>query len=392
MKRFVFFSILFIGFIFGVLAQDYDYIEVSNISSGSFVQISKLQDFQSLLNEYKIRRPFIYIIENEVRPSFVFFYINGVQIQFLLNGYKNLKDYKNGSSLGYLNGKDYYDSIKLGAPNSQIYYYYKRNNFLTLDDALLAYKSGFIFDSYPFNKIIFPISISKDSISLLKKIFENSSSGYNARLNIDSLYSNGTIASKDLAPIPIEKFISDSKSKISESQIYYISTLLGAKTYKEYQDEYQTRETGFKSTIDRIVGQELGFSYGNDYYSAIKYGFKNYSEYELGKKLEIFDYTLFGKYKPIIEAIEKIKETKKLDYQYSLLFYFISQVGKGPISLTKLYENLVKFLDEYSALSRIDKSMQRSAMSMQILESFINSDNGMNLGKYDNATGIFNRY
>jgi len=392
MKRFVLVNLILLGFISIALAQDYDYIEVANTPSGSFVQIAQFDDFKSLLTEYKIKRPFICKFESEFSPPFIFFYINGVQIRFLLNGYSNLKDYQKGISLGYLNGKDYQDSIILGAPTSEIFYYYKRNHFLSLDDALLAYKSGYIFDPYPFEKIILPLSSSADSISLLKKILQIYPSGYGTPFTIESLYSDGKIVSIDRASIPIAYLKKDSKSIISESQIYYICTLLGVKSFKEYQDEYQSREAGFKSSTDRVIGQQLGYSTGKDYYSAIEYGFKNYSEYELGKRINIFDYTLFGKYKLIIEAIDKIKETKQLSYQNSLIFYFISEIGKGPISLTKLFENLVKFLDEYKSLSRIDKSMQSSAMSIQILESFINSENGLKLGKFDIATGIFNRY
>ncbi|MBO6219312.1 MAG: hypothetical protein J6N81_07050 [Treponema sp.] len=299
---------------------------------------------------------------------------------FILNGYFTLKDYKTGNSLLYNNGTDYNEAKELTLnDNSAIFYFYKRNDFKSVSDCRDAYKNGFCFDS---------------------------------------------------------------KTKTTESDIYYKAKEAGYKNISEYNEYLDFKAKEFKSKKDMQTAKNQGFpvpeeflaengtlknsnplylmkigSAGADFYNSQENGFPNYAEYTAAREKEISTYADLQKYREITNFCDKLSKSKKIDKGFALIYHQIQQMQKSEMSLSVLsntlkddfsknsmelrkalnfYANDVKNQGEYDKKQRDRYSRNQTIdianlFSEGNLKKFFKEVNISQIGSYNENTEIFRR-
>ncbi len=136
MKKFP--LVISLAFLTTATFAEMKYIEIDSIQNATIVKVKNLSDFESLISKNNISTAFI-----QTSSSDLLINIGATYFSFPLKGYSNIADYKKGESAGYKNGAEYNEARKLALPTPALYYFYKQNNFQSVDDCIDANKNGF---------------------------------------------------------------------------------------------------------------------------------------------------------------------------------------------------------------------------------------------------------
>ena len=304
MKRI--FAIIAAIFLTNCAFADLKYIEIESIKNAPTVQVKSIEDFETIIAKNKVSTAYFH------KPTDTLLVIaENTYFSFILNGYFTIADYKTGNSLQYKNGTDYNDAKELTLnDNSSIYYFYKRNDFKSVEDCRDAYKNGFC--------------------------------------------------------------LIDEKKNL-ESNIYYKSKEAGCKNISEYNEYLDFSAKGFKSKKDMQTAEKRGFpvpeeflaekgelknsnifyqlkigSVGNEFYKSQENGFPNYAEYTAAREKEISTYADLQKYREITNFCDKLSKSKKIDKGFTLIYHQIQQMQKSEMSLSVLSKTLEENFSDYS--------------------------------------------
>ena len=282
------------------------YIEIETIKNAPIVQVKSIDDFESIIVKNKNST----VYQHKASDSLIVISEN-TYFLFIMNGYFTLEDFRNGNLLLFNTGSDYNEAKLLGVnDNSDIYYFYKRNDFKSIVDCRDAYKNGFCLSG---------------------------------------------------------------KKKNLESDIYYKAKEYGFSNITEYNEYLDFTTKGFKSKNDMQTAIALGFPVteeflvengelknstilyqmlnddaGNDFYKSQELGFPNYAEYTVAKEKGILTFSDLQKYREITEYCEKLVEQQKLDRNFALMYYQISQLSETELSLSILSKILEENFNYYS--------------------------------------------
>lgn len=320
------------------------YVDVSSVSNVPIVRVKNVEDFESIIDGYKI--PVVYrVIEKNERNSYanydtvktLFVITGGTYFSFNIHDYDTLDDYKFGSSLKFETAKDFYEARKLGIETSELYYWYSGNHFRSVDDFNDAYRKGFF-----------------------KK----------------------------------------------KSEDYYKAKELGYTSYEDYKVYCDYTKAGFKSKEEWKNAQKLGFSSASSYNQATDAGFSTYSEYNEAYKLKLHnDKNSYDYYKSITNSVDEIVEKNKLNKNEAFVFVLLQSLPKGEMSISVLSTRLQdminqkpevrdafeKFIFGNSSRNSYGGNNINYSLKPSGLLKFFSSVDISKIGSYDNKTEIFKK-
>ena len=172
------------------------------------------------------------------------------------------------------NGYDYYKALKLGISDGEIYSYYLRNNFSSVEQCLNAYKNGFVANK----------SINSNNYSLLNK---------------------------------------------KEDEAYFDALQKGFETFHDYEEYVEYTSKNFKSKADYEESKRNKYSKAKDFYDSKDGLFNDAETFYHAKTVGITTNKDYQIYKKIVFSIESIIEDKKLDKKSAVIFYYIKNLPKG---------------------------------------------------------------
>lgn len=357
---------VFIASVYGELR----YIEIDSIKNVPMIEIKNIDDFEAIINEYGVRIGYLQkTIDSSGRNNkknmeglMLYIIVDSVYFSFPMKGYLTLTDYKNGNINHFENGTDYNKAIALGFDSSDMYYYYKRNSFLNIEDCKEAYKNGFINVQYQNN------------------------SGY----------------------------------RPDDSVVFYDAKKIGYSNYADYQDYLDYTNNGFKNKTDWQIAKTKGFAKGKDYYTATENGFYDYKSYDIACGVGLTSNVEYQQYNRIVSDIEKIIKERNLEKNYAVIYYYIQNLPKGEMALSALSTALIKSykaqpeniskaldfwyseikkdekrrLDDYSSFTTGSTKRVTSVItcfSQEMLSTFFESKDFNELGTYNSKSQIFRR-
>ncbi len=245
----------------------------TNFSASSSVVVKNIDDFEYLIKTHKVQTLFLGYggagRANSSKTVETFFIVNGTVFRFLIEGYKNLEDFKKGKSLGFKTSDDYEEAMSLRITDKDFFYFYKSNRFESLQEGDAAFKNG----------------------------FKNSSD-------------------------------------------FYAAKKLDLKKYDDYKEYLEYTAAGFKDKEEYKIAKAKGFSRATDFRAATNGRFSNYSDYNAAKKLGLPTKNELLEYEEITIKVEKLSAKLKTDKRNAFIYYFISCLSKGEMSLKKLSEKL----------------------------------------------------
>ncbi|WP_191014562.1 hypothetical protein [Treponema zioleckii] len=326
----------------------------TNFSASSSVVVKNIDDFEYLIKTHKVQTLFLGYggagRANSSKTVETFFIVNGTVFRFLIEGYKNLEDFKKGKSLGFKTSDDYEEAMSLRITDKDFFYFYKANRFESLQEGDAAFKNG----------------------------FKNSSD-------------------------------------------FYAAKKLDLKKYDDYKEYLEYTAAGFESKAEYARAKSKGFSRADEFRAATKGGFSNCDEYRAGQKLGLPTKSDLLEYEKITSAVEDLTEKLKTDKRNAFIYYFISCLPKGEMSLQKLSEKVDEMFSKKSAAlkssltvfispqqeKRRSSSLMHSDLnyysenfgynpvhsifSVGNLQEFIKKVNFSEIATYDPTTDIFER-
>ena len=357
---------VFIASVYGELR----YIEIDSIKNVPMIEIKNIDDFEAIINEYGVRIGYLQkTIDSSGRNNkknmeglMLYIIVDSVHFSFPMKGYLTLTDYKNGNINHFENGTDYNKAIALGFDSSDIYYYYKRNSFITVEDCKEAYKNGFI--------------------------------------NIKNQNNSG--------------------NRYDDSAAFYDAKKLGYSNYVDYKEYIDYTSHGFKNKIDWQIAKTKGFIKGIDFYTAIENGFSDFQSYNTAIGVGLTTNDDYQQYSKIVSDIEKIIKERNLEKNYAVIYYYIQNLPKGEMALSALStalkktysvqtENLSKALDLWYSENKNDGQYRQgdyngystngtkrvtsvtSLFSQEKLSAFFDNCDFSGLGTYNSKSQIFRR-
>ena len=358
-----------------LLWADLRYVEIGSIGNAPSVRVENIGDLQFLIKHHGIEVG--YLLKGKENPSDVRLVVigDGTYFFFDMNGHLSIEGYLAGERGGFRNGLDFQEAVELGLtqaakPDSACYYFYKRNQFKSVEDCTDAFKKGFAFRE----------------------------TQWTARNGREEVKVEGT-----------------------ESSAYYRAVAAQLADYKEYQEFMPGLERGFKTKADIQDAKKKGFdaAKGWEYYTAMERGFSKYKDYKAATDLGLESQVDFARYQRIVSEVESIMSRQKLEKREAFIYFYLCQIPKGQQSfevLTKTLEEmqgeqdatLTKALDLYysdiPSLEEWNKSRSRSystsqyryqtvssLLSSSSLASFFKTVDTSGIGRYDEASGIFTR-
>ena len=358
-----------------LLWADLRYVEIGSIGNAPSVRVENIGDLQFLIKHHGIEVG--YLLKGQENPSDVRLVVigDGTYFFFDMNGHLSIEGYLAGERGGFRNGLDFQEAVELGLtqaakPDSACYYFYKRNQFKSVEDCTDAFKKGFACRE----------------------------TQWTARNGWEEVKVEGT-----------------------ESSAYYRAVAAQLADYKEYQEFMPGLERGFKTKADILDAKKKGFGEvrGHEYYTAMERGFSKYKDYKAATDLGLESQASYDTYCKIVAEVESIMKREKLERREAIIYFYLCQIPKGQQSfevLTKTLEEmqgeqdatLTKALDLYysdiPSLEEWNKSRSRSystsqyryqtvssLLSSSSLASFFKTVNTSGIGRYDEASGIFTR-
>ncbi len=336
------------------------YIEISSIENIGLIQVAAISDFENLISEKNITTLYCLYSEGKNR-----LYAISDNAGFCLDigYYKNLADIANGFNSGYENGKDFYESKNLNITKADVYYYYKANDFSSVEDCYDAWNNEFFF-------------------------------------------------------VPDEmKNHYDDQPKKKLSEVYYAAKEKGFSTYADFAEYLFYTKYGFKNKKDYLSAKETGFSDGGSYYYAIENGFDFGKDYYLASSVGIKNFESYQNWAQMICDIEKICKTKSFDKKYGSIYYFLQSLPKDDYSVNALSNtikenifqmdsNIIRALNMYlNNIERVDSyeykiSNKRYGERITLIDEIVSTESIMNfienadvkpLGSYNAKTDIFKK-
>ena len=358
-----------------LLWADLRYVEIGSIGNAPSVRVENIGDLQFLIKHHGIEVG--YLLKGQENPSDVRLVVigDGTYFFFDMNGHLSIEGYLAGERGGFRNGLDFQEAVELGLtqatkPDSTCYYFYKRNQFKSVEDCTDAFKKGFAFRE----------------------------TQWTARNGREEVKVEGT-----------------------ESSAYYRAVAAQLADYKEYQEFMPGLDRGYKTKADIQDARRKGFdaAKGWEYYTAMERGFSKYKDYKAATDLGLESQASYDTYCKIVAEVESIMKREKLEKREAFIYFYLCQIPKGQQSfevLTKTLEEmqgeqdatLTKALDLYysdiPSLEEWDKSRSRSystsqyryqtvssLLSSSSLASFFKTVDTSGIGRYDEASGIFTR-
>ena len=358
-----------------LLWADLRYVKIGSIGNAPSVRVENIGDLQFLIKHHGIEVG--YLLKGKENPSDVRLVVigDGTYFFFDMNGHLSIEGYLAGERGGFRNGLDFQEAVELGLtqvakPDSACYYFYKRNQFKSVEDCTDAFKKGFAFRE----------------------------TQWTARNGREEVKVEGT-----------------------ESSAYYRAVAAQLADYKEYQEFMPGLERGFKTKADIQDAKKKGFdaAKGWEYYTAMERGFSKYKDYKAATDLGLESQASYDTYCKIVAEVESIMKREKLEKREAFIYFYLCQIPKGQQSfevLTKTLEEmqgeqdatLTKALDLYysdiPSLEEWNKSRSRSystsqyryqtvssLLSSSSLASFFKTVDISGIGRYDEASGIFTR-
>jgi hypothetical protein len=183
------------------------YVDSSGYSGGNIIRLTSIDDFQFLINRENIVVLFVKNVERGDDPildttEWFFPARNGEIYVVDAQGYLTLSDRDVGDMSGFPNGNTYYDAAELAIENFELYDYFMKNSFITVDDARRSLALGFI--DMPSSDIpaSLPIRISSEQLDeILRPIFETH------RRRTSAKEPPETLLAVDGAYVPVDKLI-----------------------------------------------------------------------------------------------------------------------------------------------------------------------------------------
>lgn len=353
---------VFIASVYGELR----YIEIDSIKNVPVIEIKNIDDFEAIINEYGVRIGFLQkTIDSSGRNNkknmeglMLYIIVDSVYFSFPMKGYLTLTDYKNGNINHFENGSDYNQALSLGFDSSDIFYYYKRNSFLTVEDCKEAYKNGFIKNDYG--------------------------------------------------------------NRSDDSKVFYDAKKLGYSNYADYKEYLDYTSHSFKNKTDWQIGKTKGFVKGTDYYTAIENGFSDYHSYNKAISVGLTLNNDYQQYSKIVSDIEKIIKERNLEKKNAIIYYYIQKLPKDEMALSALPGLLVELFNAqseelgnaldlwYSDISNINdvKSQQeqyfnkktikqinhiKTLFSQTMISDFLTSVDMTSIGSYNSKSQILKK-
>ena len=358
-----------------LLWADLRYVEIGSIGNAPSVRVENIGDLQFLIKHHGIEVG--YLLKGKENPSDVRLVVigDGTYFFFDMNGHLNIEGYLAGERGGFRNGLDFQEAVELGLtqaakPDSACYYFYKRNQFKSVEDCTDAFKKGFVFREAQWTE-------------------------RNGRKEV--------------------------KVQAEEFSAYYRAVAAQLADYKEYQEFMPGLDRGYKTKADIQDARRKGFdaAKGWEYYTAMERGFSKYEDYKQATDLGLESKVDFARYQRIVSEVESIMSRQKLEKREAFIYFYLCQIPKGQQSLSVLVktleeqprkqgEKLTKALDLYysdiPSLEEWNKSRSRSystsqyryqtvssLLSSSSLASFFKTVDTSGIGRYDEASGIFTR-
>lgn len=363
----------------------FKYINIDGYLNLPSITISTIDEYLELVQNQKISSLFLYIDKKDKLDTSVLAKGSDVYYRFVLNGYTSIKDFLNGNELKYTNGQDYYESYELKIFDSKKYYYYKRNNFIKVEDAIDAFENGFVFEKYDLSDVIFPVELTDQIRNVLRQYFPKYA------VQTKNIYQDGKI--RDIAQSLISIYTLElQKTGIKEDQIYYLANISNISTYKQYLQNYESRKHGFVNLYDSEDASKKGFERGYEYYKAKELGFTSFDDFSIAQRLKIEKPLEYEEYKQIFNNITKYKKEYGMNDEDALICFFISQLPKGmQISIEKLSSNITSMYNQYSKLKNYRSTFNLSLFTVARVEDFLIKQNIIDIGIYNKQSGIFSR-
>ena len=360
-----------------LLWADLRYVEIGSIGNAPSVRVENIGDLQFLIKHHGIEIG--YLLKGKENPSDVRLVVigDGTYFFFDMNGHLSIEGYLAGERGGFRNGLDFQEAVELGLtqaakPDSACYYFYKRNQFKSVEDCTDAFKKGFAFRE----------------------------TQWTARNGREEVKVEGT-----------------------ESSAYYRAVAAQLADYKEYQEFMPGLERGFKTKADILDAKKKGFGEvrGHEYYTAMERGFSKYKDYKAATDLGLESQVSYDTYCKIVVEVESIMKREKLERREAIIYFYLCQIPKGQQSFEVLIKTLEKMQGEQDAtltkaldlyysdipsLEEWNKSRSRSysystsqyryqtvssLLSSSSLASFFKTVDTSGIGRYDEASGIFTR-
>lgn len=402
MKR-LFFLAVMTAVSFGAFA-DLKYIEIESVINVPIIQVKSADGFEGILKANKIRTAYI-----QKESGTLFVIADNTYFSFMLNGYDSFEDYKKGSSRSFKNGADYNEAKLLAlSDSSEVYYFYKRNEFKSVEDCRDAYKNGFCF------------------------IKEERNAGEQEKKPL-------SLADR----IDLERRNNQAAKKTVESDNYYKAKELGYTNISQYNDYVDCMAKGFKTSSDMMAAIVQGFPVptenlaengtvnwskanrllpdgkpGDDFYRSRENGFHSYAEFSAARERGISSFADFENYRTATQFCDNLVKTQGITKLQALIWYRIKQLNQSELSLTvlsktleddfakesaqlqnalKWYVNDVKNRFEFDQKQK-DQRGQRVVLSeisraftAENLKNFFSTVDISPLGSYSATTEIFKR-
>ncbi len=364
------FSIVTIFFVSQWLFADVRYIEIENIRNAPIIEIKNLNDLEAIIAEYGINIVFLQKVNpsmdsnnrmynsklNTVPPKVLYVITDFAYFSFQMNGFDSLTDYRSGLEQNFNNGYDYYKALKLGISDGEIYSYYLRNNFSSVEQCLNAYKNGFVANK----------SINSNNYSLLNK---------------------------------------------KEDEAYFDALQKGFETFHDYEEYVEYTSKNFKSKADWEESKRNKYSTAKDFYDSKDGLFNDAETFYHAKTVGITTNKDYQIYKKIVSSIESIIEDKKLDKKSAVIFYYIKNLPKGEqssailskslkLDIQQQSENLNKALVLWYADNKTVNQVRgnqglspslENLFNVESVKRFLVETDVSELGTYNSDTDIFRK-
>ena len=364
------FSIVTIFFVFQWLFADVRYIEIENIRNAPIIEIKDLNDLETIIAEYGINIVFLQKVNpsmdsnnrmynsklNTVPPKVLYVITDFAYFSFQMNGFDSLKDYRSGLEQNFNNGYDYYKALKLGISDGEIYSYYLRNNFSSVEQCQNAYAKGFVGNK----------SNNSTNYSLLNK---------------------------------------------KEDEAYFDALQKGFETFHDYEEYVEYTSKNFKSKADYEESKRNKYSKAKDFYDSKDGLFNDAETFYRAKTVGITTNKDYQIYKKIVSSIESIIEDKKLDKKSAVIFYYIKNLPKGEqssailskslkLDIQQQSENLNKALVLWYADNKTVNQVRgnqglspslENLFNVESVKRFLVETDVSELGTYNSDTDIFRK-
>lgn len=330
---------------------------------------------------------------------------NDTYYVFNLKGYSAVGDYRKGLKIGFMNGGDYYDSVALGLPNNELYTFYTRNNFASIEDCKKAFANGFAREKETPPVAVLPLEISVDRVKFLSQyipVLAVYISVYRLEGNIYKLsHTREMILNGDAGYEKIKEIVqSRDKSakppelKARESQAFYWAEVNGISKYDDYLKFIATITgvvaEGYRSVKDQETGISNGFTDGDIFYEAKENGFENAEDFRLAGEFGVRTFEQYKTIKAIADGINSIMKKDSKTFPDSAFIYLLTSIPRGKsYSIPSIAEYLMKNVISPECQKYLHR--KRVECTENNLKAFLMANPTLSIGKWDAEGGVFVR-